>query len=453
MPKRIRNNETTSSTTTTTTTTTTAKSRRKSKRSKLLNDNEKNVLEHSTTNPLLPPPEVKEIDINSQEYYKVAKNVYHQQQRLDKILSSSNELFGFTINTEKLGLEITGKTTRDTEVFVSQVHSNSKCTGFIKKNDSFLLLNNIDIRQKTLVDVCRLLKNTKRPFTLYVSRKRKNTYLTRERMVSIDCFRSRTSQIAHVTKESIKINDEFYCYDVSAVRLINKNNDEKDTSEEGSNILEPFGFLYKCTVLQTTLKSKSQKGGTSSNNNVTDDSDEDNQVKVHFHNWSKRYDSWVNIARLLPDKEEVKHLANYLLQLPNFELEGFNLEKEKERKRQQVEKEIKLKQEQLRKQKEEKRKLQLETENKYFNSVREKMNSLKAKIYHCTSEDGRVLFYKSQRIVGDKTTRVNKFGETKLLYQNFYTNYTDEQKVVARNTLTKLLVTHNTLLSTNFYTE
>ena len=148
MPKRIRNNETTSSTTTTTTTTTTAKSRRKSKRSKLLNDNEKNVLEHSTTNPLLPPPEVKEIDINSQEYYKVAKNVYHQQQRLDKILSSSNELFGFTINTEKLGLEITGKTTRDTEVFVSQVHSNSKCTGFIKKNDSFLLLNNIDIRQK-----------------------------------------------------------------------------------------------------------------------------------------------------------------------------------------------------------------------------------------------------------------------------------------------------------------
>ena len=135
------------------------------------------------------------------------------------------ELFGFTINTEKLGLEITGKTTRDTEVFVSQVHSNSKCTGFIKKNDSFLLLNNIDIRQKTLVDVCRLLKNTKRPFTLYVSRKRKNTYLTRERMVSIDCFRSRTSQIAHVTKESIKINDEFYCYDVSAVRLINKNND------------------------------------------------------------------------------------------------------------------------------------------------------------------------------------------------------------------------------------
>ena len=108
MPKRIRNNETTSSTTTTTTTTTTAKSRRKSKRSKLLNDNEKNVLEHSTTNPLLPPPEVKEIDINSQEYYKVAKNVYHQQQRLDKILSSANELFGFTINTEKLGLEITG---------------------------------------------------------------------------------------------------------------------------------------------------------------------------------------------------------------------------------------------------------------------------------------------------------------------------------------------------------
>ena len=101
-------------------------------------------------------------------------------------------------------------------------------------------------------------------------------------MVSIDCFHSRTSQIAHVTKESIKINDEFYCYDVSAVRLINKNNDEKDTSEEGSNILEPFGFLYKCTVLQTTLKSKSQKGGINSNNNVTDDSDEDNQVKVHF---------------------------------------------------------------------------------------------------------------------------------------------------------------------------
>ena len=113
-----------------------------------------------------------------------------------------------------------------------------------------------------------------------------------------------------------------------------------------------------------------------------------------------------------------------------------------------------MKQEQLRKQKEEKRKLQLETENKYFKSVREKMNSLKAKIYHCTSEDGRVLFYKSQRIVGDKTTRVNKFEKPKLLYQNFYTNYTDEQKVVARNTLTKqLLVTHNTLLSTNFYTE
>ena len=111
----------------------------------------------------------------------------------------------------------------------------------------------------------------------------------------------------NINWDMIKINDVFYAYDASAVRLINKSNDGKHYS----NILEPFGFLYKCTVKQKRKKNNNDK------------------VKIHYHGWHKRYDSWISVSRLLPNDEGTEKLAIELLNIEQLEFQGLQkLERE-----------------------------------------------------------------------------------------------------------------------------